>query len=422
MITPWITVPASLGLLLGLLGLVGALARHQGWDAEWARKAIHISLGLYCLSFPWLFDGPGPVVLVCGLALAALTAIRLNRALRDGLGHGLLGVARHSYGEMLFAAAVAVTFALTFGLHPGPKVAYLLPIAILTLSDAAAALVGSHYGRQRFRVADGGKSWEGVAIFFLTAWVLAMILLLLASPADRLSVVVLGAVIAAYGSLVEATSWRGLDNLFVPLALNLLLIHHLNTDPGWLALAALGFLLPLAIALHQVRQRGIDPHGVCFLATSLATIALASHVWMALPALLLLPCLALRPDNEAARRLGLAILALGLGWYLLNQLAGIGTLHGYTTSLLALAALILAGAGGSGWRWGVLPVIWAAGQVAAVSDYGGLHLSMPVQLLTLAGPALLIGLGWWWRPWQHRFGLLLTPPAAFAAALPVLLP
>ena len=47
---------------------------------------------------------------------------------------------------------------------PGP-VLYVLPILILTLCDAASALVGSRYGKRIFRIEEGSKSIEGVVVF-----------------------------------------------------------------------------------------------------------------------------------------------------------------------------------------------------------------------------------------------------------------
>ena len=62
---------------------------------------------------------------------------------------GLLGI-----GEM--GAAIATLY--FFSGQAAEPVLYVLPLAVLTLSDAAAALAGSSYGRMRYTIEEGQKS------------------------------------------------------------------------------------------------------------------------------------------------------------------------------------------------------------------------------------------------------------------------
>ena len=52
-----------------------------------------------------------------------------------------------------------------------------MPLAVLTLADAAAALAGSTYGRRFFTVDDGRKRVEGSAVFFTVTLLVAMVCL-----------------------------------------------------------------------------------------------------------------------------------------------------------------------------------------------------------------------------------------------------
>jgi len=340
MIAALLPVAGSLLLMVGLLATVTLLTRRLALGAEVSRKAIHIGLGLYCLLFPWLFEQAWQVAAVCGGAFLLLLAVRMNRALRSGLGTGLLSIARESYGDLLFALAVALTFLLSKGI----TVAYLLPIAILTLSDAAAALVGTHYGQRLFTVEQGRKSWEGTAIFFLTAWLVALLVLLLASDAPRLTVVVLSAIVALYGTSVEATSWRGLDNLFVPLALCLLLVHHLDDTPLELAQGAAVFVGAL-IGLWRVGLWfGLGRHAAYFFATLLTSIVMATAGWnIVLPGVLLVlyGLVRPRPGQEQALAFGLALLGLALFWYAAADLTGLSTAFAYNITLATFGAGLL---------------------------------------------------------------------------------
>ena len=103
----------------------------------------------------------------------------------------------------------------------------MLPILILTLCDAASAVVGSRYGKQKFQIEEGSKSVEGVVVFAVTAWLLSLIVILLMTDIGRSEAVLLAFIVAAFGALLEAASWRGLDNLFIPLGLYFLISNLL---------------------------------------------------------------------------------------------------------------------------------------------------------------------------------------------------
>ena len=77
-------------------------------------------------------------------------------------------------------------------------------------------------------------------MFFLVTWIVAMVLLLLMTDIGRVNVVLLSLAVAAFGALVEADSWRGFDNLFVPVGIHLFLARHLETEPLALLLLTAG--------------------------------------------------------------------------------------------------------------------------------------------------------------------------------------
>jgi phytol kinase len=214
----------SIALLLGAMAAVKLLARRFELAPELQRKLVHVSTGLYALTLPLTFRDRWPVVVLILASIVVMLALRLPLLARSGLASTLHAVERKSYGEIYLSCAVGFLF---FQSQDQP-ILYVLPILTLTLSDAAAALVGTSYGRKRFPVEGGVKSVEGVVAFFVVTWLLAMILLLAMTDAPRLSVIALGLLVAAFGALVEADSWRGLDNLFVPLSLYFLLAGNLN--------------------------------------------------------------------------------------------------------------------------------------------------------------------------------------------------
>jgi dolichol kinase len=347
-------ITGSVVLLLGVLWGVSRLARAVGLAPELARKAIHISLGLYCLTFPWLFPTAWEVVATCTLAVAVFIAARGR--LRSRIGEGLHAVDRVSYGEVLFAAAVALLFVLKDGhwitvndLGPPPMgpVLYVLPLLMLTLCDAASAVVGSQYGRRTFRVERGRKSWEGVAVFVTSGWLLSLIVYLLLTDIDRREVILLAFVTAAFGALLEASSWRGLDNLFIPLGLYFLLANLSYAGTGWLVLVAGAFLASVLVLMALTRRRGESPHLVAMYTSLFFLIATFSGVDSLLTPMLAVAVFVAGRRVRASRRgeddalsLVVVIVSVALAFFIVSHLLQINTIFAFNVAFACLAVAI----------------------------------------------------------------------------------
>ena len=225
----WFAVAGVLtGLFLGL-PLIRAVARHVGAPAEVARKSIHVAMGLSCTAFPWVFDRALPVWVLAAIATVPLGLIRSLPALRKGVGSALHGIDRPSYGEILFAPAVASVFALARGDH----YLYLIPILILTIADAAGALVGTRWGRRRYGSGEGFKTVEGSIIFWVIAFLCGFLPLLMGGRVDTMHALWIGLILGILAMMAEGISDRGFDNLVIPLGCFFLLEKLLPLEvPG----------------------------------------------------------------------------------------------------------------------------------------------------------------------------------------------
>jgi phytol kinase len=247
---------ASVATLLGLMAAVKRLATVRNISAEVQRKLVHIGTGLYALTLPWLFTDDWPVYMLVMLTLIVMAILRMPAFAKGGISETLHGVERQSYGDFLLALAVGTVFLLA----DGRTVLYVLPIATLTLADSAAALTGSRYGRKFFTVEDGQKSIEGSTAFFMVTLVISMVCLLLMSDVSRPNVILLSVMVAAFGTLVEADSWRGFDNFFLPMGLLVFLGIHM--DNHWQELLGLMilFLVSIVMFLRFAPKLGIKKH------------------------------------------------------------------------------------------------------------------------------------------------------------------
>ena len=216
-------------VLAALGGLLGALRLYQKWgkpQPELLRKILHVGMGLVACSFPWLFDGSWPILLLGALSLVGMVALRTVKTLSGSVGTVVSGVGRISFGEIYFPLAIALQWHI-FLFESGPfeyrVLLYCIPLLLLTVADAAAALVGVNYGSVRFATADGVKSAEGSLAFFLCAFLCVHIPLLLGSDTGRVETLLIAVLLALVAMLFEAIAWAGLDNLLLPLVGYLLL-------------------------------------------------------------------------------------------------------------------------------------------------------------------------------------------------------
>lgn len=244
MISPALAIGIVLLVLGALLGIVRFAQRRWSWNPELSRKAVHVCMGLVCALFPWLFHQAWAVALLAGGAVLALLAVRRLPFFKARFGHVLGGVERESWGELLFPPAVAFVYWLAHG----SVLLYCVPVIILTLADATAALVGTRYGFARYETDDGWKSLEGSSAFFIVAFLCTAVPLWFGSGSGRIEVLLIASIMGFILVLIEAIAWRGLDNLFIPVASYVCLVRLLQFS--WpVLLVHLTVLMAIIVAL-----------------------------------------------------------------------------------------------------------------------------------------------------------------------------
>ena len=339
---PLVLVGLSLATILALMAAVRHVGRRQDWPAEAQRKAVHVATGLLGLALPLLFDETWPVAVLVGCAVAIMLVLRLPGL--AALGGALHTVGRQSWGDIFLVVAIGFLFLRSADTY----VTFALPIAVIALSDAAAALAGTTYGRRHFTVAGSTKSAEGVAVFFLITLVVSMVTLLLASDVDRVNVVLLALMIAAMGAMIEADSWSGLDNLFVPLAIHFFLVNNLDTPPPELGLLAAGFLAFLVLLQRAAPRLGLDAHTarayVVILFVVLSVTALHNAVQPAISVIAFALIFAGRPEDGARQHLDLivAIALIGLFWLMAGRVTGSNAINFYDLTFGCATVLMTA--------------------------------------------------------------------------------
>ena len=255
------------------------------WQPETVRKALHIGMGTVALTFPWIFTRPGPVFALAGIALGLLLALRYVPMLKASFGSVIDAVDRVSAGELYFPVGIALSFWLT----DGDPLLYGVPILILTLADAVAALIGIRYGTRLYTTLDGTKSYQGSLAFFGMAFVCTFVPLMLFSRTGVPEAALISIIIGVLTMLVEAIAWRGLDNLLLPVVGFLLLDSFLKLDVGEL-LTNLAAIILLAVITFLYRARSTLADDALLTAVFVGYIiwALGGFIWVYPPLVILL--------------------------------------------------------------------------------------------------------------------------------------
>jgi phytol kinase len=245
---PWVAAAVAFAAFLALIGSLEAYAHARSPHPESVRKLFHIGSGLLTLGFPFLFAEAWPVLLLTGLSVALIGAIRFVPPVRARLGVVLGGPGRMTLGELGFPASVAVVFWLALGHSP---LLYCIPMLVLTLADATSARVGAVYGHHRFTGA--ARTLEGSLAFVVVAFFCVDVPLAVWSDVGRVETLLISVTLALLVMLLEGSAWRGLDNLFIPIGGFFLFRTWLDLDTGAL-LARFAVTVTLVSAVLLFRR------------------------------------------------------------------------------------------------------------------------------------------------------------------------
>ena len=312
----WVSAVVLLAAFLLWLGVLKLLQHFRSPHPEHLRKLLHTGSGLLTLSFPWLFDTPTPVLLLCAATASLLLAVKVVPAFRRELGQVVDGVDRDTLGEVYFPIAVAALFVLAHGRDP---LLFTVPILILSLADAVSALIGVRYGQVRFT--GSNKSIEGSIAFFITAFFSVNVPLVLFGTAGGVETLLISLILAFLVMLLEGCAWAGLDNLFIPIGGFFLLRAYLGMDAHALTVRlAVIVAIVLLVLVWRTRTTLDDSALLAGVFIGYVTWALAGRRWLVPPAIVFLAYTLLSPrTTENSRRVHdpyvlLSVCAAGLAW------------------------------------------------------------------------------------------------------------
>ena len=199
-----------MALVGAVLASIEAYARRSTLAAEFARKAAHVVIGLIAAALPW-FMPFREVGIVAVIFMPVMLISRQQRWMPS-----VHGPERETWGELYFPLGI-----LMAALVAPNQECFSFGVLVMTLSDAAAGIVGVRYGKRNLSLGPkflrATKTLEGTTTFFAVTFVLALAFLMTIGQAGTF-IALSALVIALALTYIEAVLGYGLDNLFLPVA------------------------------------------------------------------------------------------------------------------------------------------------------------------------------------------------------------
>lgn len=184
--------------------------RKKGYHGEAGRKFIHLTVGSFVAFWPFFLNWDQ----IRLLSVAFLVVVAISKYFH--LFRAIHSVQRPTWGEVFFAIAVGAVTLVTHN-----KWVYMAALLQMSLADGLAAIIGVAYGKKhQYLILGQAKSLIGTATFIVVSVYILLSFTYLSGIPISLATI-LGLSYAA--ALIENIGVFGLDNLFVPILISIVL-------------------------------------------------------------------------------------------------------------------------------------------------------------------------------------------------------
>ncbi len=175
-----------------------------------ARKLIHFFTGIVIFSLTYFTDKNTLLWLILGGSLFAFITYPIKKF------HFLHKTTYNSFGTLFYPLGILSAYVVLYNFHFNY---FRIALLLLAVSDTAANLTGNIIHKNiYFRITNEKKSLFGLTAFALTAWIILYLFLPEALFGNFFYVIFL--ILASIN--FEAISFRGSDNLSIPLGMALI--------------------------------------------------------------------------------------------------------------------------------------------------------------------------------------------------------
>jgi len=198
--------------------------RRLGLKGEITRKFAHFTATLSTVTFPYLFTDHWYVMVLAVAFFVILFISRNGTQLKS-----IHDIERKSVGSYLLPLSIYLTFLISNLLDN--KFLYILPIIILAVCDPMAGILGINIKKNNHKIEIMGietkKTILGSGSFLLSSFIISIIALYFNRMAFDFKTFWLALAISVVATGAELLSWRGSDNLFIPMSVIAMMILFL---------------------------------------------------------------------------------------------------------------------------------------------------------------------------------------------------
>jgi phytol kinase len=207
--------------LVFLLVFTELIYKRLGLKGEVTRKIAHFTGTLSTITFPYIYTSHWYVFVLAVFFFLLLFISKRGTRLRS-----IHDITRKSFGSYLLPVSIYLTFFISYRL--GNKFYFILPILILAISDPAAGLLGLNIKQYNHKIKLFGnqlqKTTLGSVSFLVSSFFISIIAIYFHRMSLDINTLWLALSIAVAGTVVELFSWRGTDNLFIPMTVLIILV------------------------------------------------------------------------------------------------------------------------------------------------------------------------------------------------------
>lgn len=178
-------------------------------DPEIVRKVVHIGTGNVILLAWWLH-----IPAIVGISASILAGTITLLSYRFPILPGINSVGRRSFGTFFYSVSIGILVAWFWHLQQPHYAA--LGILVMAWGDGLAAVIGQRFGKHKYKLFGGQKSWEGSSTMAVVSYFICS-LILLSVQGNSWQTWVISLVVALVATGLETVSFMGVDNLTVPI-------------------------------------------------------------------------------------------------------------------------------------------------------------------------------------------------------------
>ncbi|MBC8180345.1 DUF92 domain-containing protein [candidate division KSB1 bacterium] len=255
----WIWLGVLLCGLIIVITFSEIVRKHLSWSVKVTRKIVHVITGILIALTPFLLDSPVPLMFISSVFIV------LNfTAIKKGWMPGMHATDKVSYGTFFYPISFLV---LLLFLWKDYKSILMISVLIMAIADPIAALVGENIKAPiHYQFSTERKSVQGSLAMFGTTLILTFFGLKMFGKIDNISLSLFlclwfAVIVAVLSTVFESISFRGSDNLSVPLGaaftIHYLVSHSVEQNISF----TIGVGLALLIALLSYRFKFLSASG-----------------------------------------------------------------------------------------------------------------------------------------------------------------